>query len=93
MLHAFVRMSGGELSGLLPVVQFVVRSWNSGHRRSRSSVSFVSSCMFSAMCKSLNALLSVASREKSAELDQQSNDAPAGERLVRVPIEELQPAE
>ena len=93
MLHAFVRMSGGELSGLLPVVQFVVRSWNSGHRCSGSSVFFVSTRLFTDMCKPLNALLSVASREKSAEPDQQANDAPTGERLVRVPIEELQPAE
>ena len=37
--------------------------------------------------------ISVASREKSTELDEQTNDEPAGERLVRVPIEELQPTE
>lgn len=67
--------------------------WNSGRRCSGSSVSFVSARLFAAMWMSLNAFFLVASREKSVELDQQASDAPAGERLVRVPIEELQPAE
>lgn len=37
--------------------------------------------------------IQVASREKSSELDEQTNDEAPGERLVRVPIEELQPGE
>ena len=39
------------------------------------------------------AAVTVASREKSSELNDQGNEEPAGERLVRVPIEELQTSE